>query len=118
MPRFALNSLARRDLFFCLGIWLAIAIVSFVLLPALKLAQLGALLNLWIGVSVVLGISGAFFMALGTQFASRAAAQDRPLRRSTRLFISGLNWLGLFGVAFPLLHLSLQIFQKIFALMK
>ena len=118
MRRFAFNDLARKDLFFSLGIWLAIAVVSFVLLPALHLSQPSALLIFWIGVSVVLGIGGAVLMALGTQFTSVLAAQDKAVRRSTRVFISLLSWLGLIGISFPLLYMSMEIFGKIFALIK
>ena len=118
MRRFALNDLARKDLFFSLGIWLAIAIVSFVLLPALRLAQPSALLVFWIGISVVLGIGGAVLMALGTQFTSVVAVQDKSIKRSTRIFISLLSWLGLIGISFPLLYMSMEIFGKIFALIK
>ena len=118
MRRFALNDLARKDLFFCLGIWLAIAIVSFVLLPMLHLSQPSMLLTLWLLISAVLGIGGAFLMALGTQFTSVVTAQEKPVRRSTRIFISLLNWLGLIGISFPLLYMSMQIFGKIFTLIK
>jgi hypothetical protein len=115
---FALSDFARRDLFFCLGIWLAIALVSFVLLPALRLAQPGALITLWMAISAILGIGGAVLIALGTQFTAVVTAQDKPMRRSTRIFISLLSWLGLFGIAFPLVYMSLQIFGKVFALIK
>jgi hypothetical protein len=118
MRRFALNDLARKDLFFCLGIWLAIALVSFVLLPALRLSQPGALIALWLAVSAALGIGGAVLIALATQFTVVVTAQDKPVRRSTRIFISLLSWLGLLGIAFPLLYMSIQIFGKVFALVK
>ncbi|MBD3880728.1 hypothetical protein IFO70_03060 [Phormidium tenue FACHB-886] len=116
MRRFAMNNLARKDLFFCLGIWLAIEAVSFLLLPALRLAQPSAFLPIWVTASILFGIGGALLMALGTQLAS--AAQDRPLRRPARLFISLLSWLGLVGIAFPLLYISVQIFEKLFTLVK
>lgn len=109
-----MNSLARKDFFFCLGIWLAIEIVCFALLPMLDLAEPSPPLDVWFTVSLVCGIGGAALIAYGTHIAARGRAP----RRITRLTISLLSWLGLGGIAFPLMFASAQIFAKLFALAK
>jgi hypothetical protein len=116
LPRFAMHELARKDFFFCLGIWLSIEVVCFALLPALRLAQTGGLTKLWFIVSLVLGLGGTGLMALGTQLS--ALAQGRPPKRTRTILISLLSWLGLIGIAFPLLFMSAQLFGKLFALLK
>lgn len=116
--RFSLNDFARKDFFFCLGIWLAIEIVCFVLLPALQLVQTGSFTNLWLIVSLILGIGGAALTAWATQLSTSLAAQGKTPKRATQTLLFLLNWLGLLGIAFPLLFMSTQLFSKLFALLR
>ena len=109
-----MKSLARKDFFFCLGIWLAIEIVCFALVPVLNLAKPNPPIESWFMISLICGIGGAALIAYGTYIAAR----DRSSRRITRLTISLLSWLGLVGIAFPLMFASAQIFAKLFSLAK
>ncbi|NJR58430.1 MAG: hypothetical protein HC769_05940 [Cyanobacteria bacterium CRU_2_1] len=113
-----MNQLARRDLFVCLGIWLALETICFALLPALKFDQSGGKSELWFIISLPLGIGGAFLMASSTQLALVSQTEPR-LPRSKKLGLSLLaflsSWAGLLGIGFPLLFMSIQIFNQLFA---
>lgn len=107
-----MHKLARKDFFYCLGIWLAIEIVCFAILPALRLVQTGKSTDLWFIASVWAGIGGALLMAWGTQLT--LLGQGRPPKRAGSILIGFLSWVGLLGIAFPILFMSSQLFSKLF----
>lgn len=115
-----MNRLARKDFFVCLGIWLALEIVCFAILPALQLALPRTSLQSWFLFSLLVGIGGASLMAGSTQLIDFLQSQNSFL--SSRLFqavsTSVVSWLGLLGIGFPLMVMSIQIFTKIFGLLK
>lgn len=115
-----MNELARKDLFVCLGIWLALEVVCFAILPALRLSYPRADLQNWFLLSLMLGIGGACIFAGSTQladfFRSNNVAPKNKLLRS--LLVSLVEWIGLLGISFPLLIMSTQIFSQIFGLLK
>ncbi|MBI4780516.1 MAG: hypothetical protein HY785_04265 [Oscillatoriophycideae cyanobacterium NC_groundwater_1537_Pr4_S-0.65um_50_18] len=113
-----MNSFARKDFFFCLGIWLAIEIFCFGLLPLLRLAEPNPPIEVWFKASLIGGIGGAALIAYGTHLAASAMAKGKPPRRPMNLLISLLSWLGLLGIAFPLMFASAQVFAKLLTLTK
>lgn len=112
----SLNELTRRDFFVCLGIWLSLELLAFVLLPTLKLVQMGDRTQLWLGSSLVLGIGGALLLAMGARLVALApAGSNRPQRILRRVVGLLANWLGLIGIAFPLFTASVELFITLFA---
>jgi hypothetical protein len=97
-----MDELARRDLMTCLGIWLALEIVGFGLLPAIVSSSPAQMEN-WFLLSLPLGIGGAFLTASGTQLFAHAIVQEARIQKRLFYLLSGLSsWLGLVGIGFPL----------------
>lgn len=136
-----MNLQARRDLFVCLGIWLALEVICFGFLPAVHMDQTRSSLQGWFGMSLLLGIGGAVSMASGRQLADfwraesqaesqagsqarwpRAPAKSRSRQRWQQRFqaatVGLVSWLGLFGIGFPLFVISLQISGQLFGLLQ
>jgi hypothetical protein len=115
-----MSDLTRKDLFVCLGIWLALEIVCFAILPALRLGLPRSSLQIWFLISVLLGIGGSCLMASSTQldefFQFHNSWSRKRMARS--LLVGAVSWLGLIGIGFPLLVISLQLFSKVFELLK
>jgi hypothetical protein len=115
-----MTNLVRKDLFVCLGIWLALEVVCFAILPALQLSLPRTSLQSWFLFSLLLGVGGAVLTASSTQLDEFLQTQEtllsRRVFRSFSIFL--LSWLGLLGIGFPLLVMSLQICDKIFGLIK
>lgn len=120
MLRSTMNSLARKDLFVCLGVWLALEIICFAILPALQLGQPRSSLQSWFLISLLLGIGGSCLTGSSTQLAEFFQVDDRVLGNKIirSLLVSLVGWLGLLGISFPLLVISMQIFGKAFGLLK
>jgi hypothetical protein len=115
-----MNYFARKDLFVCLGIWLTLEIVCFAILPALQLAQPRTSLQNWFLLSLLLGIGGAMITAGSTQLddflhSDSSFTRNRIIRW---LLVSLVSWLGLLGIGFPLFVMSLQLFSKVFSVLK
>ena len=113
-----MNNLAQKDLFVCLGMWLMLEIISFGLLPAIGLTQPNLNLVNWLIASVPLGIGGAFLIASSTRIVTSPFHADHPRRaRRDRLAVTS-SWVGLLGIGFPIIVISLQIFAKLFSILK
>lgn len=115
-----MNELVRRDFFVALGIWLALELISFAILPLLNLTEPWPKLQPWFWLSLFCGIGGAIFTASSTQINQFLKTQEfflnKPKLRS--LLVSLVAWLGLLGIGFPLFVISLQIFGKLFGFLK
>jgi hypothetical protein len=115
-----MHDLARKDLFVCLGIWLALEIICFAILPVLHLGQPRESLQSWFLISLLLGFGGACLMGSSTQL-SEFFQSDYSLSRNKifqSLLVFLVSWIGLLGISFPLLVISMQVFTKAFALLK
>lgn len=109
---------ARRDFFTCLGIWLSLEVFVFVVEPLTGLAKLSDSLMLWFIASLVLGIGGAFLLSFGAQMLLKSRlASDRSRRLGRSLLGQLASWLGLVGIAFPLLVMSIGIFTNVVAVL-
>ncbi len=115
-----MNPQSRKDLFVCLGIWLALEVICFGILPAMGLTQPRSSLQSWFWISLLLGIGGAVLIALSSQLAEFLQAEPsilpQPQLRSAAVRL--VSWLGLFGIGFPLFVISLQVFHQLFGLLK
>ena len=113
-----MNELARKDLFTSLGIWLALEIVSFGLLPAIGFVSSTVKTDTWFIVSLPLGIGGAALMASSAQLSSELYSHRLSYSSVQPVFLSVLealtSWLGLLGIGFPLLTLSVVICVEFF----
>jgi hypothetical protein len=110
-----MSELARKDLMTCLGVWLALEIVGFGLLPAIVSASSPIRIDNWFLVSLPLGIGGAFFIANGTQLALNAFEQESQTQKRLMQVLSVLtSWAGLLGIGFPLLVIATLIGVELF----
>ena len=109
-----MNELARRDLLTCFGIWLALEIVGFGLLPAIGLARSEFNIEPWLIVSLPLGIGGAFLLASSTQMLGRVHQDDRSQQIMMKISSTLLSWVGLIGIGFPILITTALILIEIF----
>lgn len=117
--RLPVNNLARKDLFVCLGIWLAFEIICLILPPVLRLAPQQITPETWFIASFPFGIGGSCLMAVGTQLTLLADAQRKIVKRIPLALLAILaGWVGLLGIAFPLFIVSVQIFVSLFAAFK
>lgn len=100
-----------RDLIVCLIIWLVLELVCTAIASLIKVSFVEIQPQQLFALSVLLGVGGACLMAASTQltFARTVPGIPRPRRRSLGLLSLILSWLGLIGIAFPLLSLSFQI---------
>lgn len=115
-----MNELARKDLFVCLGIWLALEVVCFAILPAFRLSYPRAELQNWFLLSLMLGIGGACIFAGSTQLADFFRSNKVGLKNQffQSLLVGLIAWIGLLGISFPLLVMSIQIFSQLLGLLK
>lgn len=113
-----MNELARKDLLTCLGIWLALEIVGFGLLPAIGLGRSSLNIEPWLVASLPLGIGGAFLLSSSTQISSklgRLHPENRSQTSAMKLSSFFLSWLGLIGIGFPLVITTALICVEIFS---
>lgn len=115
-----MSDLARKDFFVCLGVWLSLEIICFALLPAFQLGQTRASLQPWFLVSLLLGVGGAILTASSTQLGDFFQNQTFFIHNKflQNIFILLVSWLGLLGIGFPLLVMSMQLFTKFLELLK
>ncbi|WAL60313.1 hypothetical protein [Thermocoleostomius sinensis] len=110
-----MNELARKDLFTCLGAWLALELVCFGLLPGIGLNRSNVNIEPWFIASIPLGIGGAFLLASSTHFLEGDRPETWWQKRLTQVSAVLVSWAGLLGISFPLLVMSLLIFIELFA---
>ncbi|MEO1208943.1 MAG: hypothetical protein AAFX78_05295 [Cyanobacteria bacterium J06638_20] len=105
----------RRDLFVGVGIWLTLLVIAFVLLPGIGLVQPEARFDGWMLMSLLGGIVGVFLLALSPRLIERDRQRPRRVSRwSWILFWRLLAWMGLAGLASPILMISYEIFLTVF----
>ncbi|MEO1146156.1 MAG: hypothetical protein AAFY26_11245 [Cyanobacteria bacterium J06638_22] len=105
----------RRDLFVGFGIWLALLVIAFVLLPGIGLMQPEARFDGWMLMSLLGGIVGVFLLALSPRLIERDRQRRRRFSRwSWILFWRLLAWIGLAGLASPILMISYEVFLTVF----
>jgi hypothetical protein len=110
-----MNEPARKDLFTCLGAWLALELVCFGLLPGVGLVRSEINTEPWFIASIPLGIGGAFLLASSTHFLEGDRPETRWQKLLTNVSASLISWAGLLGISFPILVMSILIFVELFA---
>jgi hypothetical protein len=115
MRQFHINAYAKKDFLVCLSVWFALELFCFLLLPVLGLGQPNDLANQWLLPSISAGIIGAFLFAVSSQLLLIPVNPgDRWMNFSRSLGGIILAWVGLLGVATPLLLMSIRICLKLF----
>jgi len=105
----------RRDFLTALGIWLGLEGVALAVFFTLGIHQVGERLHNWLFLSLILGVMGAFLLALSPQSIARDRLRRNRWARGFRILAWRLlAWLGLVGLAFPLLMLSYEVFFFLF----
>jgi hypothetical protein len=114
MNNYTVDELAKKDFFICLGIWVVLEAVCFLFFPVLKFIEPGERLRAWFWTSVPLGLGGSFLSAASSRFL--AITNDRHSksdRASGALLGQLLGWVGLSGVAFPLIMVAFEFYTKV-----
>lgn len=112
---FQTSEVFRRDLFVGFGIWLALLVIGFVLLPGIGLVQPEARFDGWMLMSLLGGIIGVFLLALAPRLIERDRQRSRRVSRWSWILVWRLlAWVGLAGLASPLLMISYEIFITVF----
>jgi hypothetical protein len=109
------NEIARKDFFTSLGIWTALELVCFGLLPLFGLAQPKASLQIWFYASFPIGLGGALLIGFSSYFISISMQTKRGILRTLRILLGDIACLiGVIAIAFPLLAGSIEIFTALF----
>lgn len=110
----ALRRLIKRDLFFCLIIWFGLELLCFGILPLLEMIQFEDSSD-WFALSVALGMLGILCFVASSYTTLTTGNRYKRWNRSLQwLTGKALAWLGLAGIAFPLLVISERIVSSIF----
>lgn len=114
MNNFAVDELARKDFFTCVGIWIAMEILCFWFLPAIKFIEPGDRLRAYFLTSLPLGIGGSLMSAASSRFLAIANDMDDRQRRGSRVLLGQLvGGIGLAGVMFPLIMALIEFVAKV-----
>lgn len=69
MNNFTVDELTKKDFLTCIGMWLVLEVVCFLIFPALKFVQTPEeRLRAWFITSIPLGIGGALLSAASSRF--------------------------------------------------
>jgi hypothetical protein len=114
MNNYAINELARKDFVISITIWIALELLCFWFLPAIKFIEPGDRLRGWFFTSLPLGIGGALLSAASSRFMAIANELNNSDRRSSRVLMGQImGGLGLAGVFFPFFMAVIAFFTKL-----
>ena len=115
MSNFSFDDLWRKDFLKGVGLWVFIEIVSFLILPGIGAIQPGDRLKFWFGLSIPLGLGGAFLLGGSSRFI--ALMHERAVS-SNKMILSLLGQfggsIGLAGIVFPFVMVAGEFLAKIF----
>jgi hypothetical protein len=111
-PRLSINDHTRQDFLICLAIWFALELVCFIFLPVFGAIERAN--EPWFSLSFAFGLGGSVLFALSSQILLTVSdRQQRYVRILQWLMGIIFAWMGLAGVAFPLLIIGIQAFARI-----
>jgi hypothetical protein len=114
MANLTAHSQAKKDVLSCLGIWLTLELICFTVLPLLELLRPGDRFQTWFIISLPMGVGGALLAGIGTQLPFLVSDRPNRLVRSLLWIAQQLSvWLGLTGMAFPLLVVCIEVFTEL-----
>lgn len=115
MSNFSFDDLWRKDFLKGVGLWIVIEIVSFLILPGIGAIEPGDRLKFWFGLSIPLGLGGAFLLGGSSRF---VAIMNERASSSSRTVLSFLGQfggsIGLAGIVFPFVMVASEFLAKIF----
>lgn len=117
MSNLPADELAQKDFLICMGIWLTLEIVSFILFPMFRLIQPpGERMQTWFLISLPLGVGGALLVALSSRYMAISNERDPGPGKSARIWLGQfMGGVGLVGLAFPLMMVVLEFFARMIA---
>ncbi len=114
MNHFSFEDLERTDFFAALSLWIVIELVNFAILPGLQFIQPGNRLPIWFGLSLPLGLGGAFLIGTSSRFVALAVNRRRSNTKTLMGIVGQLGgWVGLAGILFPLVVTLTEFFSKL-----
>jgi hypothetical protein len=114
MKQFSFDELGRKDFFIGLVLWIVIELVSFLVLPGLGVIQSGPRLKTWFFLSLPFGVAGAFLLGISSRFIALTQERGRG-PRSLQSFLGQFGGgIGIAGIVFPFVMVTLEFFAKIF----
>lgn len=111
---FPFEELGQKDLLSTLGLWAAIEIASFLILPAMMGIDFGTRLKTWFTLSIPFGFGGAFLLAMSSRMVAIANAKSSESRSLMKLLGQVGGIAGFLGVVFPFLMVAGEFLGRIF----
>lgn len=106
-------SVAEKDWFKSLGIWVVLEVLCFGLAPYWRLIEPGDRWQHWFLLSIPAGIVGAILIAFSSQSVEHLNNQRTTLSKLPLLFLGQImGGVGLAGILFPLMMLLLEFVSK------
>lgn len=101
----------RKDFFSAFLVWLMLEIFSFILLPNFQLVGPENKFRTWASISIPLGLVGCVLVSVSSEFIFLCHERlvDRDLKRVLIWLGQIGGWLGLVGVGFPLIVMSIEL---------
>ncbi len=119
-PRFSLAQvdlfLAQRDTFSALVVWSLLEGLSFLVLPHFQLFSADGKQLAWLLFSAPLGVAGAVFLGLSSsviKYAYQHLQKHSLLRQMTMGFAQLAGLLGLAGVGFPMIFITMEFWLRV-----
>jgi hypothetical protein len=109
-------AIAKKDFYTSLGVWTALEMICFVVLPLVGLVQPESKLQGWFYASFPLGIGGALVIGLSSWWIAVAIRKSQGWVRVLRVLLGEVvSLVGVAAIAYPLLVGSMELFKSLFA---
>jgi sulfite exporter TauE/SafE len=112
MRQISLNRHTTRDLIACLCIWMALTLICFGFLPLFGVIEPA---DDWFLLSFGLGAVGSLLFATSSQIILNADQRRKWFLRFLQWLVGiVMAWIGVVGIAFPLLVVAMQAVNRVF----
>ncbi|MBE9182223.1 hypothetical protein IQ268_27020 [Oculatella sp. LEGE 06141] len=106
----------KKDILTCLGIWLTLELICFTILPLIELVTPGDRFQTWFLISLPMGVGGSLLTGIGTHLFWLLGNPTNLLLKALLWLIKQISvWVGLLGIAFPLLVICIEFFTELIA---
>lgn len=115
MSQFSFDDLVKKDIISALKLWAFMEVGCFLIFPILGVIDPGPRLQSWFLFSIPAGLVGAFLVGVSSKFVSVTNERNAStIKRIELITGQAIGWIGLMGVAFPLLMVGIEFLAKLF----